>query len=243
MSEGKILVVDDERKIVDLVRTYLERDGYQVIEAYDGRLALDTFKRETPDLVILDVMLPGMDGLEVCREIRRSSSVPVIMLTARSEDVDKLVGLEIGADDYITKPFSPRELVARVRAVLRRTRVAAAPPVSKSRLTLGDLTLDEERFEATCHKVPLPLTPAEFHILAVMARSPGRVFSRSQLLDAALGETYEGYERTIDVHIKNLRHKLKAGGGEGKCLIVTVHGIGYKIQELAAQGQDATPDE
>lgn len=243
MSQGKILVVDDEKKIVDLVRTYLERDGFQVIEAYDGPSALDAFRRQSPDLVILDVMLPGMDGLEVCRDIRRSSSVPVIMLTARSEDVDKLVGLELGADDYITKPFSPRELVARVRAVLRRTRGASVPALSKTRLTLGELTLDEERFEAVCHEKPLALTPAEFHILAAMAKSPGRVFSRSQLLDTALGETYEGYERTIDVHIKNLRHKLTAAGGEGKCSIVTVHGIGYKIQPPAGQVMDAIPDE
>ncbi|MDO8578619.1 MAG: response regulator transcription factor [Dehalococcoidales bacterium] len=242
MAQGKILVVDDEKKIVDLVRTYLERDGYQVFEAHDGSSALDAFRRQSPDLVILDVMLPGMDGLDVCREIRRSSSVPVIMLTARSEDVDKLVGLELGADDYITKPFSPRELVARVRAVLRRTRGSPASVPSKTRLTLGDLMLDEERFEAVCHEMPLALTPAEFRILAAMAKSPGRVFSRAQLLDNALGESYEGYERTIDVHIKNLRHKLKAAGGEGKCSIVTVHGVGYKIQE-SSHFKDAAPDE
>ncbi len=231
MAKGKILIVDDEKKIVSLVRTYLEREGYQVVEAYDGRLALEAFKRESPNLIILDVMLPGLDGLEVCREIRRSSEVPIIMLTARDEDTDKLVGLELGADDYITKPFSPRELVARVRAVLRRSLPSVSPAVSPKRLTLGDLILDEERFEATCHEKSLALTPAEFHILAVLARSPGRVFSRSQLLDKALGETYEGYERTIDVHIKNLRHKLSAAGGKGDCLIVTVHGIGYKLQE------------
>ncbi len=229
MAKGKILIVDDEKKIVSLVRTYLEREGYQVIEANDGRLALEAFKRETPNLIILDVMLPGLDGLEVCREIRHSSEVPIIMLTARDEDTDKLVGLELGADDYITKPFSPRELVARVRAVLRRSRPSTVPS-AKSRLTLGELVLDEERFEATCHAQPLVLTPAEFRLLAVLAKSPGRVFSRSQLLDSALGETYEGYERTIDVHIKNLRHKLKAAGGGDDCAIVTVHGVGYKLQ-------------
>jgi two-component system alkaline phosphatase synthesis response regulator PhoP len=243
MAQGKILVVDDEKKIVDLVRTYLERDGYQVIEACDGRLALEAFQRQSPDLVILDVMLPGMDGLEVCREIRASSAVPVILLTARSEDVDKLIGLELGADDYITKPFSPRELVARVRAVLRRTRGVPAAAPGKTQLKLGELTLDEERFEAVCHEMTLPLTPAEFRILAALAKSPGRVFSRSQLLDSALGESYEGYERTIDVHIKNLRHKLSAAGGEGKCSIVTVHGIGYKIQEPAGQVKDVNSDE
>ena len=231
MSQGKILVVDDEKKIVDLVRTYLERDGFKVIEANDGRQALEVFKRESLDLVILDLMLPGIDGLEVCREIRRSSSTPVIILTARSEDVDKLVGLELGADDYMTKPFSPRELLARVHAVLRRTRGGAVSAPSKARLVFGDLTLDEERFEVACLHTTLALTPAEFRILAVMAKSPGRVFTRSQLLDAGLGESYEGYERTIDVHIKNLRHKLKAAGGTDKCSVVTVHGIGYKMRE------------
>ncbi len=231
MAEGKILIVDDEKKIVSLVRTYLGREGYQVAEAYDGRLALEAFKCEAPNLIILDVMLPGLDGLEVCREIRRSSEVPIIMLTARDEDTDKLVGLELGADDYITKPFSPRELVARVRAVLRRSRISLSPGSSSLRLVLGDLILDEERFEATCHEQPLSLTPAEFHILSVLARSPGRVFTRSQLLDKALGDTYEGYERTIDVHIKNLRHKLTAASGKEDCSIVTVHGVGYKLQE------------
>jgi DNA-binding response OmpR family regulator len=242
MSQGKIMVVDDEKKIVDLVRTYLERDGFQVVEANDGRSALDVFRRESPDLVVLDVMLPELDGLEVCREIRKTSATPVIMLTARGEDVDKLVGLEIGADDYITKPFSPRELVARVRAVLRRTQ-GAPKPAGSTRLTLGGLILDEDRFEASCHEQILPLTKAEFHILAALAKSPGRVFSRSQLLDAALGESYEGYERTIDVHIKNLRHKLKDAGGEGKCSIVTVHGVGYKMREPSSTEADETPDE
>lgn len=231
MAKGKILVVDDEPKIVSLARTYLERDGYHVIEAHDGRLALEAFKRETPDLIILDIMLPVRDGLEVCREIRRSSEVPIIMLTARNEDTDKLIGLELGADDYMTKPFSPRELVARVRTILRRVRPSPVPVSAASRLTLGDLILDEERFEATCHGQPLALTPAEFNILAVMARSPGRVFSRTQLMDSALGESYEGYERTIDVHVKNLRHKLTAASGKDDCSIVTVHGVGYKLQE------------
>lgn len=230
MARGKILVVDDEPKIVSLVRSYLEREGYAVNEALDGRRALEVFRRDTPDLIILDLMLPGLDGLEVCREIRRSSNVPIIMLTARGEDADKLIGLELGADDYITKPFSPRELVARVRAVLRRSQPSSAP-VAPSRLVLGELVLDEDRFEAACHGQLLALTPAEFHILAALARSPGRVFTRAQLLDSALGETYEGYERSIDVHIKNLRRKLAAASGKEGCNIVTVHGIGYKLQE------------
>ncbi|MFC1977470.1 response regulator transcription factor [Chloroflexota bacterium] len=231
MAKGKILVVDDERKILSLVRAYLEREGYRVIEATDGRQALEAFHRGTPDLIVLDIMLPEVDGLEVCREIRRTSEVPIIMLTARDEDTDKLIGLELGADDYITKPFSPRELVARVRAVLRRTRPVGAPASSPQRIVHSELVLDEERFEAMCHDHPLALTPAEFRILAALARSSGRVLSRTQLLDIALGETYEGYERTIDVHVKNLRRKLAgAGGGEG-CAIVTVYGIGYKLKE------------
>ncbi len=231
MAKGKILVVDDERKIVSLVRAYLEREGYRVIEASDGRQALETSRHENPDLIVLDLMLPEVDGLEVCRQIRRTSEVPIIMLTARDEDADKLVGLELGADDYITKPFSPRELVARIRAVLRRVHPLKTPFSSPTRLILGDLVLDEERFETTCHGHPLPLTPSEFRILTALARTPGRVLSRAQLLDMALGETYEGYERTIDVHIKNLRRKLTdAGAGEG-CTIITVHGIGYKLQE------------
>ncbi len=232
MAKGKILVVDDERKMVGLVRAYLEREGYQVVEAYDGRQALEVFRRETPDLIVLDLMLPELDGMEVCREIRRSSEVPIIMLTARDEDTDKLVGLELGADDYVTKPFSPRELVARIKAVLRRARPAETPGASRAPLTIGDLVMDEERFRATCHGHLLPLTAAEFRILAALAKASGRVLSRAQILDMALGETYEGYERTIDVHIKNLRHKLAVASGAGKgCSIVTVHGIGYKIEE------------
>lgn len=229
MATGKILVVDDERKVVSLVRAYLEREGYRVVPAFDGRKALELFRRESPDLMVLDIMLPEFDGVEVLREIRRSSPIPVIMLTARDEDADKLLGLELGADDYITKPFSPRELVARVRAVLRRTR--NTPPSSPAPITLDSLILDEERFTASCHNKPLNLTPTEFRILAALARSPGRVFSRAQLLDLALGETYEGYERTIDAHIKNLRSKLAATGSGGGCTILTVHGVGYKLEE------------
>jgi DNA-binding response OmpR family regulator len=229
MSKGRILIVDDETKIVSTVRAYLEREGYQVLEANDGRQALEIFQQEQPDLIVLDLMLPEIDGLEVCRQIRRSSDVPIIMLTARQEDADKLIGLELGADDYVTKPFSPRELVARVRVVLRRARPVLVPP-TPLRLTLGDLVLDEERFEATCHDQLLSLTVTEFRLLAALARKPGRVLSRAQLLDS-LGESYEGYERTIDVHIKNLRRKLAAAGAGAACNITTVHGVGYKLQE------------
>ncbi len=229
MVRGTILVVDDEPKMVDLVRAYLERDGYRVAEAGDGRQALEVFRKVSPDLIVLDLMLPEMDGLEVCREIRRTSDVPVIMLTARDDDADKLIGLEIGADDYITKPFSPRELVARVRVVLRRVR-PETPARPEGRLVHGELVLDQERVEVSCHGQPLPLTLTEFRILAALAASPGRVLSRSRLLDA-LGETYEGYERTIDVHIKNLRRKMNAAGAGKGCSIATVHGLGYKLQE------------
>ena len=178
MAKGTILLVDDERKILSLERAYLEREGYQVIDAADGQQALDTFRRDNPDLIVLDLMLPKIDGLEVCRQIRRASSVPIIMVTARDEDADKLIGLEIGADDYMTKPFSPRELVARVRAVLRRSQ-PLMPQSSTARHTLGELVLDEGRFEAICHGRSLDLTPAEFRILSALARTPGRVLSRT----------------------------------------------------------------
>lgn len=226
MAKAKILVVDDEAKIVDLIRLYLEKDDYQVITAGAGRQAVELFQKEKPDLMVLDIMLPGMDGLEICRAVRRQSGIPIIMLTARNEDVDKLMGLELGADDYITKPFSPRELVARVRAVLRRTRGEIAP----SRLiAVGKLVIDLERYEVTCHGRPVELTHTEFKILAALAGNPGRVFTRLQLLDLAQGEAYEGYERTIDAHIKNLRRKLTHP--EGACRLTTVHGIGYKFED------------
>jgi len=229
MSKAKILVVDDEPKIVSTVRAYLERDGYDVAQAGDGKTALDIFKRENPDLIILDLMLPEIDGLEVCRRIRRSSDVPIIMLTARQEDADKLIGLEIGADDYVTKPFSPRELVARVKVVLRRTR-PDSPVAASSRIEAGGLVVDEGRFEASCHGQPIPLTATEFRILAALVRNSGLVLSRAKLLDI-LGENYEGYERTIDVHVKNLRRKLSETDAENPCTITTVHGVGYKFQE------------
>ncbi len=229
MARGKILVVDDEPKIIRLVRAYLERDGFEVIEAPDGRRAVDAARRLSPDLIVLDVMLPELDGLEVCREIRHFSDVPIIMLTARDEDADKLVGLELGADDYVTKPFSPGELVARVRAVLRRMRPRDVDGATARRIVAGDLIIDEERFEATCHDQPLPLTPTEFRILAALARDVGKVLSRGQLLDRALGEPYDGYDRTIDAHVKNLRRKLAAAGAGEDCGIVTVRGVGYKM--------------
>lgn len=225
---AKVLVVEDEGKIADLVRLYLERDGHLVSVATDGKGGLESFRRLAPDLVILDLMLPEIDGLEVCRQIRRTSSTPIIMLTARAEEVDRLIGLELGADDYVTKPFSPRELAARVRAVLRRTsRAAVAEP--EGRVEVGGLVIDDRRHQASCDGVPLDLTPTEFRLLLTLAREPGRVFTRAQLLDLALGERFEGYERTVDAHIKNLRAKLPAAS---RCTITTVYGVGYRLDQV-----------
>ncbi len=224
---GKVLVVDDEPKIAATVRLYLERDGHTVVVAHDGPSAVEAFHREGPDLVVLDLMLPGIDGLEICRTIRRESEAPIIMLTARAEEVDKLVGLELGADDYVTKPFSPRELAARVRAVLRR----ATPrrPVEPDRIEVDGLVIDGRRHEVSCNGEPLRLTATEFKLLQVLGREPGRAFTRGQLLDLALGESYEAYERTVDAHIKNLRRKLRDAAAPTTCRIVTVQGVGYKV--------------
>ena len=226
---GKVLVVDDEPKIVEMVRLYLERDGHTVLIARDGPSALEVFGRDRPDLVVLDLMLPGIDGLEVCRAIRRQSEVPIVMLTARAEEMDKLIGLELGADDYLTKPFSPRELAARVRAVLRRS--TPQRMTEPERLEVGSLIINTRRHEASCDGERLPLTPTEFRLLWSLAREPGRVLTRAQLLDLAFDESYEAYERTVDAHIKNLRHKLRRAPGSRHCGIVTVHGVGYKLLE------------
>lgn len=223
---SKILVVDDERRIVRLVRSYLEQAGYAVVEANDGQTALIQARREKPDLVVLDLGLPGIDGLEVARILRRERNTPIIMLTARVEDTDKIVGLELGADDYVTKPFNPRELVARVRAVLRRATGRA--PVAEI-LRVGGLELDMEGHRATLDGRPLDLTPTEFELLAVLMRNPGRAFTRLELLDRVQGEAFEGYERTIDAHIKNLRAKLGDDPRHPR-YIQTVFGVGYKLE-------------
>ena len=225
----RILVVDDEVQIVRVLRGYLEKAGFAVLTANDGREGLRLARQERPDLVILDLMLPGMDGLDVCRALRKDSELPIIMLTARVEETDRLIGLELGADDYVTKPFSPREVVARVRAVLRRTR-PDAPRAQDEVLHLGELHLDTARRMLAAGQRQVELTPSEFEILRVMLSSPGRVFSRAQLLEAAQGVTYEGYERTIDTHIKNLRHKIEEHPRRPRYLL-TVHGVGYKICE------------
>ncbi|MBK7199155.1 MAG: response regulator transcription factor [Anaerolineae bacterium] len=227
---AKILVVDDEAKIVKLVRSYLEQAGFAVVEAADGQTALIQARREQPDLIVLDLGLPGLDGIEVTRTLRRERATPIIMLTARIEDTDKIVGLELGADDYITKPFNPRELVARVRSVLRRTGSAAPAPAV---LRAGEMVLDTGGHQATLDGRILDLTPTEFELLAVLLQNPGRVFTRLELLDRVQGDAYEGYERTIDAHIKNLRAKLGDDPRRPR-FIQTVFGIGYKLGGLGA---------
>jgi two-component system alkaline phosphatase synthesis response regulator PhoP len=221
----KILVVDDEAKIVRLVRSYLEQAGFAVVEAHDGQTALIQARREKPDLVVLDLGLPGIDGIEVTRTLRRERETPIIMLTARIEDTDRIVGLELGADDYVTKPFNPRELVARVRAVLRRTGGGTAAP---EMLRAGDLVLDLGGHAATVAGQPLDLTPTEFDLLGVLMQNPGRVFTRLELLERVQGYAYEGYERTIDAHVKNLRAKLGDDPRHPR-YVQTVFGVGYKL--------------
>ena len=222
-----ILVIDDEPKIVEICRDYLVAAGFDVITASDGPQGLAAARRERPALIVLDLMLPGMDGLDVCRELRREGSTPIIMLTARVEESDKLVGLELGADDYLTKPFSPRELVARVRTVLRR---ASGPAAPAEVIRAGALTLDRARYRARLPDREVALTPTEFEILAALAGQPGRIFSRAQLLTVARGVAFESYERAIDSHIRNLRRKIEPSEGEPR-YIITVHGVGYKFAE------------
>ena len=226
-----VLVVDDEPRIVQLARDYLENAGFAVLTAGDGSSAVHAFRTRHPDLVVLDLGLPELDGLDVTRAIRAESVTPIVMLTARDDELDKLLGLELGADDYITKPFSPRELVARVRAVLRRTEGAAAGS-EPDRILVGDLALDVPRMRVEVAGGPADLTPTEFTLLATMARQPGRIFTRSQLLDAVHGVAFESYERAIDTHIKNLRRKIEPNPREPR-YVLTVYGVGYRVAEPA----------
>jgi len=223
-----ILVVDDEPEIVRLVRDYLEHSGFTVVTASDGPAALQTARTRRPDLVVLDLGLPGLDGLDVTRELRRNGTVPIVMLTARGDESDKLVGLELGADDYLTKPFSPKELVARVRAVLRRTE-SAAHHAAVVRVG-GDITLDADRMEVTVAGRRVELTSTEFDLLMTMARQPGRVFTRAQLLDAIHGVAVDSYERAVDAHIKNIRRKIEPDPHAPRYL-TTVFGVGYRIAD------------
>jgi DNA-binding response OmpR family regulator len=223
-----ILVVDDEPKIVKTVRAYLENAGFRVVTAADGQMALTVFRHESPALVVLDLGLPGIDGLDVARTLRREANVPIIMLTARVDETDRLIGLELGADDYVTKPFSPREVVARVRAVLRRAGVDREPaplPISAS-----DVTIDLERRRVSVGGRMVDLSPTEFELLSVLARHPGRVFTRLELLDRVQGYAFEGYERTVDAHVKNLRRKIEPTPKQPR-YILTVYGVGYKFTE------------
>ena len=220
-----ILVVDDEPKIARLVRDYLERAGFRVVTARDGREALMRARGEQPDLIVLDLGLPGLDGLDVTRSLRRDSPVPIIILTAREDETDKVIGLELGADDYVTKPFSPRELVARVRAVLRRHERDAVDAV----LRAGDLTVDVPRLRAEVAGRRVELTGTEFALLAALARHPGRVFTRSQL-DAIHGVAFESYERAIDAHVKNVRRKIEPDPHTPRYLL-TVYGVGYRLAD------------
>ncbi|MBN1953878.1 MAG: response regulator transcription factor [Anaerolineae bacterium] len=220
-----ILVVDDEPQIVRLVQSYLERDGFRVVTAYDGEQALYAARREKPDLILLDILMPRMDGLEFTRRIRRERNVPIIMLTARVEEPERIVGLELGADDYVTKPFSPREVVARVRAVLRR---AQAPPERPVVLRVGAIVLDHSTRTVTVSGREVDLTPTEFDLLATMMTTPGRVFGRSELMESVQGVAYAAYERTVDVHIKNLRRKIEREPANPQ-YVLTVRGAGYRV--------------
>jgi len=227
-----VLVVDDDPKLVELLRVYLERDGYRVRTAADGRQALEALRDGQPDLLILDLMLPEVDGLEVCRVVRAQMDIPIVMLTAKTTERDKIIGLDLGADDYVTKPFSPGELLARVRAHLRRAGEKDGP----ERLVFGALEIDFRAHRVTLEGRPADVTPTEFALLEAMAREPGRAFTRQQLIHAALGYDFEGFERTIDVHVKNLRRKIEPDPRKPR-YITTVFGVGYRF--VAEEASDA----
>jgi DNA-binding response OmpR family regulator len=226
---GRILIAEDDAKQAELIRLYLEREGYSVVVTHDGRTALEQIRARQPDLVILDWMMPGMDGLDVTRVVRMESDVPIIILTARSTEDDLLLGLDLGADDYVTKPFSPRELAARVRTVMRRR----VPTDVAEPHRIGGLEIDPVRHEVKLDRHAVEVTPKEFAILEALARSPGRAFTRTQLLQQAFGFDYEGLERTVDVHVLNLRKKLEPDP-TAPTYLLTVYGVGYKMAELDA---------
>ncbi|MCU0491777.1 MAG: response regulator transcription factor [Chloroflexaceae bacterium] len=228
MDAATILVVDDERPLVELVASYLMAEGFTVQRAYDGPTALAMVRSARPDLVVLDVMLPGLDGVEVCRRLHQESDVYVLMLTARTDEVDKLIGLSVGADDYLTKPFSPRELVARVKAILRRNRGTAARQPERPALQFEGLQIDPERREVRRGDMLIELTTREFDLLYALARQPGRVFTREELLQRVWGRDFTGIDRVVDVHVGTLRRKLEEGLSEAT-YIQTVRGVGYKF--------------
>ncbi|MFV9567699.1 response regulator transcription factor [Thermoanaerobacter mathranii] len=225
--DKKILVVDDEIKILEVVKSYLEREGFSVITETNGNNVLDTFKKEKPDLVILDLMLPGISGEELCKRIRQFSNVPILMLTAKVQESDKINGFSIGADDYLTKPFSPRELVMRVKAILRRT-TDDVPLAEVISFNNDDLVVDFKAHTVKKKGVVVNLTPNEFKILKFLIRNPNRVFTREELIEKVMGFDYEGYDRTIDAHIKNLRQKIE-DDTKNPTYIKTVYGVGYKF--------------
>ncbi|MGB4573128.1 MAG: response regulator transcription factor, partial [Rectinemataceae bacterium] len=233
----RILVADDEAKIVELVSRYLLASGFEVVTARDGKRALDAARTRAPDCAVLDIGLPEMDGLDLAREIRRFSEMPIIFLTARADEMDRVLGLELGADDYVTKPFSPRELVARVKSVLRRSARASSGGSGGALgavLSVGSLRLDPDRRELKVDGKPVVLTAAQFAIMELLMHSPGRVFSRQEILEAASGSTFEGYERTVDAHVKNIRKAIGDDGASPR-FIGTVRGVGYKLLETAGE--------
>lgn len=232
MAETSVLVIEDEENLVEVLRYNLEREGYQVLEAHDGIQGLETARKAKPDLVILDVMLPGLDGLEICRILRRESDVPILMLTAKGEEIDRVVGLELGADDYVTKPFSVRELVVRVRGMLRRSRAsidADATDAIHRRTKVGDLEIDLDRHEATLKGEPLSLKPKEFDLLALLASHRGRAFTREQILEQVWGRDFYGETRTVDVHIRWIREKIQSYPNCPQ-QIITIRGVGYRFE-------------
>lgn len=224
----KILVVDDEHKIVEVVKSYLENSGYLVYEAYSGKEAFDKFQKVNPDLVVLDLMLPDTTGEEICKTLRKTSKVPIIMLTAKIGEEDILKGLDIGADDYVTKPFSPRQIVARVKAILRRFEDESKPVSNQMSFNDNDLFIDIIRYEVKKNDVLINITPNEYKLLMTMIKYPAKVFTREELISLVLGEDFEGFERTIDAHIKNLRQKIETDPKNPK-YILTVHGVGYRF--------------
>lgn len=230
----RILLVDDEDKILSMIENYMNQEGYETSRAENGREALEVFRRQSFDLIVLDLMLPEISGLEVCKEIRRTSDVPIIILTAKSDEIDKLLGLELGADDYISKPFSLRELSARIKAVLRRSK--GFVPGGNSSMVIANLRLEPARFELYVDDSLVSLTPTEFKLIFALLEHPGQVFSRLQLLERAYGDMYEGYERSIDTHISNLRRKLEKAGS--RLSIKAVYGIGYKVDKEEAGNEN-----
>ena len=228
---AKVLIVEDDPHTRELVHVYLDREGHDVLTADNGNDGLRSAREEAPDIILLDLMLPGMDGRDVCQSLRGESDVPIVMLTARVQEGDRLEGFDLGADDYITKPFSPREVVARIRAVLRRAaRDRQDDERQMGELTIGDIRVDLRNRSVTCGEADVKTTPTEFRLLTLFAKEPGRVFTRDQIIERAFGYDYDGFDRTVDVHVSSLRRKLEAANG-GKRIIHTVYGVGYRVSD------------